>query len=170
MASREPKTTLLSQFSSGDAAAVPWSVGRDLLESAEIFWLATVRPDGRPHVTPLMALWLDGALHFSTGPDERKAKNLAQNPHCVITTGCNAMSEGLDIVVEGMAVEVKDDETRLAQLAGLYGSKYGWHYVLQDGKLIHEGARVPLLVYAVTPETSFGFGRGETFSQTRWRF
>ncbi len=47
-----------------------------MLEASEIFWLSTVRRDGRPHVTPLPAMWLDGALHFCTGPEEQKAKNL----------------------------------------------------------------------------------------------
>jgi len=32
------------------------------LEKAEVFWLSTVRPDGRPHVTPMVSVWLDGAL------------------------------------------------------------------------------------------------------------
>jgi hypothetical protein len=41
------------------------------------FWLSTARPDGRPHVTPFIAVWLDEALWFCTGADELKAKNLA---------------------------------------------------------------------------------------------
>ena len=49
-----------------------------------MYWLSTVRPDGRPHVTPLLGIWLDGALYFCTGPDERKAKNLARNPRCIL--------------------------------------------------------------------------------------
>ena len=73
----------------------------------QIYWLSTVRPDGRPHVTPIAAVWLDGALHFCTGPTERKAKNLARNRYCVVTTGTNAL-EGLDVVIEGEAVRVTD--------------------------------------------------------------
>ena len=71
-----------------------------------MYWLSTVRPDGRPHVTPLLGIWLDGALYFCTGPDERKAKNLARNPRCILTTGCNRL-DGLDLVVEGQAAEVR---------------------------------------------------------------
>ena len=73
-----------------------------------MFWVTTVRPDGRPHVTPLIAVWLDGALYFCTGPTERKAKNLLRNQNCILTTGCNKRNEGLDIVIEGQAVRVTD--------------------------------------------------------------
>src|SRR5262249_28957420 len=140
---------------------------REGLERAQVYWLSTVRPDGRPHVTPLLAVWLDGALYFCTGADERKAKNLARNPHCVITTGCNALDEGLDLVVEGDAVRVRDDAT-LRRLADAYAAKYGWRYSVRDGALHGEVGNVAI-VYEVPPITAFGFGKG-TFSQTRWRF
>src|SRR4026207_800155 len=109
MTQHEPTTTLDPRVSSPDATAPPWSESARHLEKAELFWLSTVRPDGRPHVTPLLALWLDGALYFSTGADERKAKNLTHNAHCILTTGQNALNqEGLDLVVEGEAVRVTD--------------------------------------------------------------
>ncbi len=77
------------------------------LQQAEVLWLSTVRPSGQPHVTPLLAVWWNGAIHFCTGPTERKAKNPAANPACVLTTG-RAELEGLDIVIEGRAVIVTD--------------------------------------------------------------
>jgi hypothetical protein len=156
------------RFSSPGATAVPWAEARDRLESAEIFWLTTVRPDGRPHVTPLLAIWLDGALYFSTGADERKAKNLGQNPHCILTTGCNALNEGFDLVVEGDAARVSDEAT-LERLAGRYRTKYGWQFAVREGTLQGDEGNVAQ-VYAVRPATAFGFGKGEPFSQTRWHF
>jgi hypothetical protein len=78
-----------------------------------------VRPDGRPHVTPLIAVWLEGALSFSTGARERKAKNLARNAVCAVTTGRNALNEGLDIVLEGRATTVTDRPT-LRRVAGAF--------------------------------------------------
>ena len=80
MAEPEPVTEL-SAFSSDDAIPTEWGEGRRKLRDAEVYWLSTVRPDGRPHVTPLLGIWLNGALYFCTGPGERKAKNLAHNPH-----------------------------------------------------------------------------------------
>jgi general stress protein 26 len=168
MAGKEPVAELQPQFSSDDAIPTPWAKARGRLEQAEVYWLSTVRPDGRPHVTPLIAVWLDGALYFCTGESERKNKNLAGNPHCVITTGCNAIDEGLDLVVEGEAARVSD-EARLMRLADLYAAKYdGWHFTVRNGAFYGDGGEA--LVYEVAPTTVFGFGKGESFSQTRWRF
>ncbi|MDP9257762.1 MAG: pyridoxamine 5'-phosphate oxidase family protein [Actinomycetota bacterium] len=170
MAGTEPVAQLDARFSAEDASATPWSRAQAALEQAEVFWISTVRPDGRPHVTPLLAVWLDGALHFCTGADEQKARNLARNPRCALTTGCNALGEGLDLVVEGEAASVRDD-ARLRRLAALYESKYGsdWHFEVRDGAFLHSGGSA--LVFEVAPVTAFGFGKGaDGFSQTRWRF
>src|SRR5438128_2238057 len=101
-----PIAELNSDFSSPGATALPWWDAEQHLQQARVFWLSSVRPDGRPHVTPLLAVWLDGALYFCTGADERKAKNLARNAQVVMTTGSNALTEGLDLVLEGEAVLV----------------------------------------------------------------
>jgi nitroimidazol reductase NimA-like FMN-containing flavoprotein (pyridoxamine 5'-phosphate oxidase superfamily) len=168
MSTEVPQTTLADRFSGPGATATEWARGRERIKTAELFWLSTVRPDGRPHVTPLISVWLDGAAYFCTGPDERKAKNLAQNSSCILTTGCNLLHEGLDVVVEGEAERVVDDD-RLARVAAAYESKYGseWHFEVRDGAFHHEGGAA--LVFELAPLTAFGFGKGE-YSQTRWRF
>ena len=171
MRQQEPATELETQFSGPGATATPWAEAVEQLDKAEIFWLSTVRPDGRPHVTPLLAVWGDGALYFCTGPDERKARNLAQNAHCILTPGRNALNEaGLDLVVEGDAVRVTD-EARLQHIADLYETKYGpgWHFDVDNGAFHGQEGNVAL-VFAVAPTTAFGFGKGALFSQTRWRF
>jgi len=177
MIDKEPTAELDSRFSSDDAAPISWAEGRERLEGAEVYWISTVRPDGRPHVTPLLSVWLDGALYFCTGPDERKAKNLVRNPHCILATGCNALDEGLDVVVEGDAVRVTD-EARLGHVADAYLSKYGsdWRFAVRDGAFYHDPGSLreadasAAWVYEVSPKKVFGFGKGESFSQTRWRF
>jgi hypothetical protein len=164
-----PMAELGKQFSSPGATPTPWAEAREHLAKAEVYWLSTVRPDGRPDVTPLIAVWLDGALHFCNGESERKNKNLARNPRIVLTTGCNSLSEGLDLVVQGDAVPVSD-EAKLKRLADAYVSKYGedWRFTVRDGLFHHsEGAAI---VYEVRPETAFGFAKGESGGQTRWRF
>ena len=168
MTSDEPVAVLDPQFSSAGAAPTSWTEAREHLETAEVYWLATVRPDGRPHVTPVLAAWLEGALYFCTGESERKAQNLRHNAHCALTTGCNTLHEGLDLVVEGAAVRVTEPG-RLQQVAVLYAAKYDWHYTVRDGAL-HGDAGNVAQVYVVTPTTAFGFGKGTSFSQTRWRF
>ena len=146
-----------------------WSDARTLLAKAEIFWLSTVRPDGRPHVTPLIAVWDDGSLCFTTGPAERKALNLEQNTQVVLTTGCNRLGEGLDIVVEGTAEQLTDP-VALQRVADTFTAKYPepFHFTLRDGALDSGGG--PALAFRVRPRTAFGFGRGDAYSQTRWRF
>lgn len=169
MTVKEPETKLNPRFSSPGANAIEWETGRKRIEGAELFWLSTVRPDGRPHVTPLISVWLDGAAYFCTGADERKAKNLAENPNCILTTGCNLLEEGLDVVIEGEAQRIRD-EAKLARVAAAYESKYGgdWHFDVRDGAFHAEGSG-EALVFEVSPTTAFGFGKGE-YSQTRWRF
>ena len=177
MNDREPLAELDPRFSSEDAAPRAWAEVRRHLEGAEVYWISTVRPDGRPHVTPLLSVWLDGALYFCTGPDERKAKNLQRNSQCVLTTGCNALGEGLDVVVEGKASRVTDD-ARLGRVADAYLSKYGdeWRYAVRDGAFYHDPGSLrgedpgAAWVYEVAPAKVFGFGKGEPYSQTRWRF
>jgi len=166
-----PEAELDARFSSEGAVATEWAEAHKRLEDAEIFWISTVRPDGRPHVTPLISVCLDDTLYFCTGPTERKAKNLALNPQCILTTGCNTIGEGLDVVVEGDAVQVTDDVT-LRLVADLYESKYGreWRFEVRDGAFVHEQGDGIALVYEVEPRKAFGFRRGEEYSQTRWRF
>ncbi len=169
MAGTDPVAELDARFSSDDAKPIEWAKALTSLKAAEVYWLSTVRPDGRPHVTPLLSVWLDGALHFCTGPTERKARNLANNPHCALTTGSNVLNEGLDLVVEGDAVKVTD-ESRLRRLAEEYESKYGsdWHFDVRDGAF-HSEDGGEAEVYVVAPSTAFGFAKGE-YGQTRWRF
>jgi general stress protein 26 len=178
MGDTQPVGELDARFSSAGATATEWAQARDRFDRAEVYWISTVRPDGRPHVTPLIAVWLDGSAYFCTGPDERKARNLAQNPHCILTTGSNAMGEGLDVVIEGEAVRVTDEAT-LRRLADAWVAKYGevWRFAVRDGAFAHQGEHVThkevtgvAYVFEVAPSKAFAFGRGEEYSQTRWRF
>src|SRR4029450_6714750 len=88
---------------------IPWSRALQALESPErpndTHFLATTRPDGRPHVAGVGAVWDSGKAYFVSGAGTRKSRNVAQNPNCAI-----AMSlTGIDIVIEGIAERVTDD-------------------------------------------------------------
>ena len=169
MAETEPVAALDDRFSSPGATARPWSEVRAAVERAEMFWLSTVRGDGRPHVTPLPAIWLDGALHFCTGPAEQKTRNLEAHPDCVLTTGTDRYRSGLDVVVEGRAVPV-DDERLLTRLAARWKEKLDWTYYVVAGGFRQDGIDQVALVYAVEPGKVLAFGKGEPFSQTRYRW
>jgi nitroimidazol reductase NimA-like FMN-containing flavoprotein (pyridoxamine 5'-phosphate oxidase superfamily) len=164
--------TELSAFSSDGAEPTAWEQGRAKLADAELYWLSTVRPDGRPHVTPLLGVWLDGAMYFCTGPVERKTHNLAHNPRCILLTGSNTIDDGLDVVVEGKAVSVSEQVER-ERIADDYESKYGAHFAPGGtwsglGDAIRAGNAI---LYRLAPVKAFGFGKGQHhFSQTVWRF
>jgi len=160
------------RFSTPGVEALPWSDAERQLREADVFWLATVRPGGRPHVVPLLAVWLDASLYFSTGEGEQKAVNLADNDRVSVTTGSNDLDDGFDVVVEGRA-RVVTDVSEGPRIADAYEAKYGDAWRLPD----LEG----VVVYEVTPAKVLGFGRkdgriglpagrGERFNQTRWRF
>jgi general stress protein 26 len=166
---RQPFAELDARFSDPGATPTPWSDVQDVLESAPISWITTVRTDGRPHVTPLVTVWLDDTLYFTTGATEQKGHNLFANPHVVVTTGCNHWDDGTDVVVEGDAVRVTD-RARLTQLAAAWRGKWdgSWTFDVGDGVFLH-GDGNEALVYAVTPAKVLAFGKG-TFSHTRYRF
>lgn len=170
MTATTPTTEVNPQYSDPGATATPWATAREHLTRAEIYWLSTVQPDGRPHTTTLIAVWHDDTFYFCTGADERKARNIAQNAHCTVTTGCNTYNEGLDIVIEGEVARVTDEAT-LQRIAAAYEAKYGsdWHWDVRDGAF-HGGEGNVALVFAVAPAKAFGFAKGGPFSQTRWRF
>ena len=169
MVSQQPAGELDARFSSDGASPTPWADAAAVMEEAAVYWIATVRPDGRPHVTPIAGLWLDETLYFCTGPGERKAKNLAENRNVIITTGCNGF-EGLDVVVEGGALPISDT-TRLQRLADAYEAKYPgvFGFRVRDAAF-RNGGGGEALVFEVAATKAFGFSKGEPFSQTRWRF
>jgi nitroimidazol reductase NimA-like FMN-containing flavoprotein (pyridoxamine 5'-phosphate oxidase superfamily) len=162
----EPVTELDARFSDPDAQATTWARTRQALEEAQLSWLSTVRADGRPHVTPLVAVWLDGALHFCTGPAEQKAVNLTTNPHVVVTTGCNGWDRGLDVMVEGEALPVTDP-ARLKRLAAAWAIKWdgSWKFEVTEGGFQNDAGGLAL-VFAVEPTKVLAFGKGP-FSHTR---
>jgi nitroimidazol reductase NimA-like FMN-containing flavoprotein (pyridoxamine 5'-phosphate oxidase superfamily) len=164
----DPVVELDARFSDPGASPTPWAVVERALEQAELFWISTTRADGRPHVTPLPAVWSDGALCFCTGAGEQKAVNLHRYARCVLTTGNDRWKTGLDVVVEGAARRVSDD-ARLRVLAHLWDVKYAgdWHFEVVDGTFRHDAGEA--LVFEVVPDKVLAFAKG-SFAQTRYRF
>jgi general stress protein 26 len=162
-------TELDTRFSASDASATPWDDAQRALTDAGIYWITTVRHDLRPHVTPLIGLWIDDAFYFCTGPGEQKAKNIVDNSNCVVLTGSNTYGEGLDVVVEGNAERVVE-QARLDDLAGAFVAKYGddWRFEVRDSAFHHAGGEA--WVYEVVPNKVLGFEKGNQPGQTRWRF
>ncbi len=161
----DPVTELDHRYSDLDATAARWDDTRRVLAEAQLFWITTVRADGRPHLTPLVAVWHEDSLYFCTGAAEQKAVNLRGNSHVILMTGCPDWESGLDVVVEGKAVPVTDDAV-LEQLARAWTAKWDgrWQFQVRDGAF--SGAA---LVFSVTPAKVLAFAKGG-FSQTRYTF
>jgi general stress protein 26 len=167
--SSSPATAIDARFSEPGAAATTWDQARTVLEDAQLAWISTVRADGRPHVTPLVTVWLDDVLYFTTGAEEQKAVNLAQNANVVLTTGCNDWQAGLDVAVEGVAERVANPAL-LDRLATAWAEKWdgSWQFTVGAGVFVNDTGG-EALVYAVAPDKVLAFGKG-TFSHTRHRF
>jgi general stress protein 26 len=162
-----PAAELNESFSEPGAEPSPWSDVDHVLTESEMFWLSTVRRDGRPHVTPIPAIWHDGVLHFCSGSHEQKSKNLEANPRCILTTGTNRLHSGLDVVVEGTARRVTD-RAQLLRLAALWKSKLDWDFEVGEDAFA-DGAGRDGLVFGVAPEKVLSFGK-DPFTQTRYIF
>lgn len=61
-----------------------WAVAEAWLRDSRHFWLATTRPDGRPHVVPRWGVWVEGKFWYDGSPETRHARNAAGNPACAL--------------------------------------------------------------------------------------
>jgi general stress protein 26 len=163
----------------GDVSATPpplVAIER-LLTDAQLYWIITVRADGRPHAVPLVGVWHDGAFAFCTGSDEQKQRNLDGNAHVAVTTGstgADGWKSGRDVVVEGTAVRVTDVE-ELQALATAWFAKYGddWRFDVRGQELVERSdsggsTEGGAWVYRVVPDKIIAFG--DEHGQTTYRF
>jgi uncharacterized pyridoxamine 5'-phosphate oxidase family protein len=146
----------------GSKGLLPWKWADDRLKKSHNYWITTVKPDGSPHTMIVWGLWLDGQLLFSTGRQSRKARNLAENQHCVVCT--EKANEA--VILEGMAEEVPDVALRRKFLA-LYERKYAWDMSSFEEDIL--SLKEP--IYAVRPVVAFGLEEKKFLNAaTRWRF
>jgi hypothetical protein len=156
------------------SAELPWSRPRDILASdtpeADLtFFVATVRPNGRPHSAGVGAVWVDGALYFTSGPGTLKSRNLAANPACSVSVRVR----DIDLVLEGEAHRVTDSST-LERVTAVY-RRGGWPAVVEgDGLTAPYSAPsagpAPWHLYRLTLYTAVGVATAEPHGATRWDF
>jgi pyridoxine/pyridoxamine 5'-phosphate oxidase len=152
---------------------VDWSQVADALAAAELYWLTTVRKDGRPHTTPLIGAWVADGFVFCTGPEEQKAQNLDRSTAVTVTTGINTWNAGLDVVVEGNAERVTGLDT-LTRHADAIREKYdgGWDFKPSAEGFGHtddSGDSHIAYVFLVPPAKVLAFAKSP-HGQTRFRF
>jgi hypothetical protein len=169
MSTSDPQSQSIA--TNGVEEVTPWAEARDQFANAPRYWLATVRPDGRPHVMPLFGVWLDDALYFTANAATRKARNLASDTRCVIA----ASGDDFDLIVEGEAGRERDEPT-IRRIADLYDSKYGWSLTVRDDGAFDapfgapSAGPPPYEPYRFDLHLAFGLGMTEPFAATKWRF
>lgn len=158
------------RYSDEKATAVPWSDAEARLAAAEVAWVVTVRPDGRPHATPMVPVVHDRKVYFHTGNTEVKYANLRANPHVLVLAGDTAWDGGLDVALEGTAAPVTDDAL-LRRLAELYRDRWDgrWQLDVRDGAVASSMPGVRVVVFEVVPDKAYGHAKGDPFSQTNYR-
>jgi nitroimidazol reductase NimA-like FMN-containing flavoprotein (pyridoxamine 5'-phosphate oxidase superfamily) len=137
----------------------------DAVDAAGRYWLATTRPDGRPHVMPVGIVWGDGRFYLVAGAGTQKAKNLARDPRCVVTVA----APRTDVVAEGEARIIRD-EKELERIATLFSD---WGPEVRDGAFWHEysassAGPPPWDVYEIIPTAIYGLSTDEPHGATRW--
>jgi uncharacterized pyridoxamine 5'-phosphate oxidase family protein len=141
---------------------LPWKWAEDRLKKSRQFVIATVQPDGRPHVMVVWALWLDGKLYFSTGRKSRKAQNLAKNRNCAMCTEDAAEA----VIVEGV-VETEKSADTIREFLRLYEKKYKWDMSSMADDLL----KLKEPVFYLQPQKAFGLWEKKfSTTATRWLF
>jgi hypothetical protein len=146
-----------------EPALLPWRWAVERLVAARHYWVATTRPDGRPHTRPVWGVWRDGAVWFSTG--SMAVSNLAALPAATV----HLESGGEVVILEGV-VRTVSDPSLLTPVVAVYNGKYRWDL---------DAARLPGPFFALEPDVAFGWvsdpsglDAGAAFggTATRWRF
>ena len=140
---------------------LPWKWAEQRLKQSHNYWITTVKPDGAPHTMVVWGLWLDGAFLFSTGRQSRKARNLARNHSCVVST--ERAHEA--VIVEGTA-GLAD-----VPLRRVFLKKYEPKYKFDMGGMKNDILSMQEPVFAVRPKLVFGLYEKKFLSSaTRWKF
>ena len=139
---------------------LPWSWARERLQRSHDYWVATVRPDGRPHVMPVWGVWLKDAVWFSSSRGSRKTRNLLANANCTIATD-NAYEP---VVIEGDAILI-DDPAAIGTFVAEINQKYKTDYSIDFFNPTDNAC------FKVAPAWAFGLTESDfTGSPTRWVF
>jgi hypothetical protein len=98
-----------------------WSHVVERMQAPRNYWVATARPDGRPHTMPVWGVWVEGTLYFGGGPKTLWSRNLAANPQVVVH-----LESGDDVVIiEGTVERITDpDHPMMAKIDDVYEVKY----------------------------------------------
>jgi hypothetical protein len=129
---------------------------------------------------PVIAFWIDDAMHIVAGEGTQKARNIAADGRCVIATGSTTLPS-LDIVIEGRADPITDADV-VRHVAEAFREK-GWPLEATGSKVDGPNAPTagppPYTFFRIVPSRVFGlpgmtgmeqFDPAELPKPTRWEF
>lgn len=140
---------------------LPWSWARERLEQAPVYWVATTRPDGRPHVMPTWGAWVADRLYVEGSSQTRRARNIARNPEVVahVERGDDA------VIVEGRAERMRElDDAFAARVLGGFAKYRASHGYQAEAASWREGG-----LWEIRPRLVFGWSQFPR-DTTRWHF
>ncbi len=140
---------------------IPWSKIDLPLRATRSIWVATTRPDGRPHAVPVWYVWDGTSLYFITRRDMQKATNLAAQPWIVAHLG-----DGDDVAILEGSVEVVSDPSELSRIDALYGEKYVAPRSGARDTIFHDHANL----YRLLVRHVMAWEYGDISTRTDWRF
>lgn len=154
----------------GATRSLDWPGVERRLATHGWFWLASVRPDGAPHMAPLFAAWSKPVLFIVSKDTARKSRNLDADGRCVLSTE----ADGAHLVVEGVATRVLDRVT-LERASAAFDDAYGWPTSVAGDQLDADyGAPTsggpPYRVYQIAPSKVLALPIDGSFLPTRFRF
>jgi hypothetical protein len=136
---------------------VPWRDACARLEKSRNYWVATMRPDGRPHVMPVWGVWHGGAVIFGTDRNSRKGRNLQANPQATVH-----LESGDDVVILECTPREVTDKNEIAAIDVAYKKKYKMKLTQAPGELY---------IVAMQPRVAFAWHEKDfPVSATRWKF
>lgn len=139
---------------------LPWSFVEERMAAARNYWIATVRPDGRPHAVPVWGAWLDNALYIEGSPQTRRNRNLAVNPAVVV----HLESGDQVVILEGEAHPIGRPDPELGKrLSAIFCTKYAWANYQPGPDAWDRGG-----LHVIRPHTVFAWSKFPA-DATRWR-
>jgi hypothetical protein len=144
-----------------EAGLMSWEWVDEQLTKSRNYWIASTRPDGKPHAAPVWGVWLNGVLYFSSDEGSRKARNLAANPEVVVH-----LESGDDCVILEGRVEVMGSRDELLALGvgKAYSGKYPPFDPFENGEMFGRW-------YRLRPRTALAWLEKDfPNTATRWDF
>jgi len=144
------------RFPRDPSALGTWEHAEERLRESRSYWVVTVRPDGRPHATPLWGVWVDRALYLDGPPVTTWGRNMARNPEVTI----HVESASDTVILEGRIEDLTTDSQLAGEIARAWDRKYGRLVPLADSRGI----------LRLRPRRARSWSREDLTDGTGWAF